>query len=247
MLWCDLMISEEDILYFDEHYVAVSKPAGLLMHPTSIARHENETLLKQVRNTLGRRVYPVHRLDRPTSGVVLFALSSDAAAKLCEMFAQRNVNKNYIAVVRGYTDDEGLIDYPLKPLVDKYDQKKSFEAQSAVTRYETISRVEVPVAVKPYQSARYSLLNVQPETGRQRQIRRHLKHVFHPIAGDPKHGDGNHNRMLKEHFGLNRLMLHAKCVEFVHPYSGEKVVVKAKLPPGFAQFLDRLKLGLPEL
>lgn len=241
-----MMISDEDIVYIDEYYVAVCKPAGLLLHPSSIDRHESETALTQVRDMLGRWVYPVHRLDRPTSGVLVFGLSSEAAAKLCDLFAQRHVNKEYLAVVRGYTEDEGLIDHPLKPLVDKYDQKKTFEAQTAVTKYKTMSRAQVPVAVKPHQSARYSLVSVQPETGRQRQIRRHFKHIFHPIVGDPKHGDGNHNRMLKEHFALNRLMLHAKRLEFVHPYSGEKVFIEAQLTPDFAQFLARLKLDSPE-
>lgn len=204
--------------------------------------------MKQVRDLLGQWVYPVHRLDRPTSGLLIFALSSEAAAALVEKFTQRQVKKEYLALVRGFTPDQGLIDHPLKEIWDKMTDRETAKdkpAQEAITEYHTLDRVELDIAMPPHPTARYSLIKVHPLTGRQRQIRRHCKSIFHPLIGDPKHGDGAHNRMFKERFGLDRLMLHASSLEFVHPFTGQLVQLSAPVPESFSEILK--KIGLSNL
>ncbi|MCW8904143.1 pseudouridine synthase, partial [Sedimenticola sp.] len=165
-------MSELTILYRDEHYIAVDKPAGLLVHRTRISE-DTRFVLQTLRDQIGRRVYPVHRLDRPTSGVLVFGLDSDAARRLVQLFEQRQVRKRYLAVVRGYTAESDVIDYPLREEGHK-------APQAAVTGYRRLATVELPIAVGRYASARYSLLEVRPETGRMHQIRKHMKHIFHP-------------------------------------------------------------------
>ncbi len=241
-----ISLNPSSIIFRDEFFVAVNKPAGLLVHPSFIDRHESECAMKQLRDLLGQWVYPVHRLDRPTSGVLIFALSSEVASLLCDQFFQHETQKKYLALVRGYTDDEGLIDHPLKEIWDKMTDrkvKKDKPAQDAQTVYKTVSRVELPIAVRPHPSSRYSLIEAQPLTGRQRQIRRHLKSIFHPIIGDPKHGDAWHNRMLTEHYGLSRLMLHSWNLNFNHPVSQETVSIKADPPGEFMTLLEKIGIS----
>ena len=224
-----------NILYRDDDVVAIDKPCNLLVHRTRISG-DHMFALQLLRDQLSRFVYPVHRLDRPTSGVLLFALSKDAARRLCDAFAARRVEKTYIAVVRGYTEETGMIDPPrgasgAEPL------------QEAVTRYRRVATAECPEPVGPHPSARYSLLSVHPETGRMHQIRRHLKHVSHPIVGDTQHGDGRHNRFFREHFGLGRLLLHARTLAFPHPRTAERTVVEAPLHGDMVDLFERLGWG----
>src|SRR3569623_2121746 len=189
------------ILYRDEHCVAIDKPAGLLVHRSAVDRHETEYAPQRVRDQIGRRVYPVPRIDKPTSGVLLLALHSVAARRLTAHFTQREVRKTYLAVVRGHAPAEALIDYPLNEELDAAidaDAHANKPAQAAVTAYRRLATAEQPHAVGPYASARYSLLEVMPHTGRKHQIRRHMKHVFHPVIGDTSHGDGRHNRFFRE-------------------------------------------------
>ncbi|WP_428608803.1 pseudouridine synthase [Sedimenticola sp.] len=214
-------MQELAILYRDEHYIAVDKPAGLLVHRTRISE-DRRFLLQQLRDQIGQRVYPVHRLDRPTSGLLVFALDSDAARRLVQRFEQRQVEKRYLAVVRGYAADAARIDYPLQEEAGK-------SLQQAVTDYRRLAAVELPLAVGRYATARYSLLEVQPQTGRMHQIRKHMKHIFHPIVGDTTHGDGKHNHLFREQFGIRRLLLMATNLRFVHPYSGVPLSIEA--PP----------------
>ncbi|MFZ5949226.1 MAG: pseudouridine synthase [Candidatus Rifleibacteriota bacterium] len=240
------MLEQGSIIYRDEFFVAVNKPAGLLVHPSFLDRHESECAMKQLRDLLGQWVYPVHRLDRPTSGVLIFALSSEAASLLCDEFFQHEAQKSYLALVRGHTEDEGLIDHPLKEIWDKMTDrkvKKDKPAQEAQTSYKTLNRVELPIAVRPHPTSRYSLVEAQPLTGRQRQIRRHFKSIFHPIIGDPKHGDGWHNRMLAEKFGLSRLMLHSWQLAFRHPITKATVSIKADPPVEFVSLLEKIGIS----
>lgn len=220
------------LLYRDAHYIAVDKPAGLLVHRTRISE-DNRFLLQQLRDQIGRRVYPVHRLDRPTSGVLVFGLDSEAARRLVQQFEQRQVQKRYLAVVRGYAAESALIDYPLREEAHK-------APQPAVTRYRRLATVELPVAVGRYATARYSLLEVRPETGRMHQIRKHMKHIFHPVVGDTTHGDGRHNRLFRERFGVYRLLLMATELGFVHPYSGAALTISAQPDPQLAELFERL-------
>lgn len=214
------------ILYRDEQYIAVDKPAGLQVHRSWISEETEEFLLQKLRNQIGRRVYTIHRLDRPTSGVILFALSSEAARAMCTEFENRDVEKTYLAIVRGYCEEAGRIDYPLQEEPHK-------PAQQAVTDYRTLAKVELPIPIGRYATARYSLVSISPLTGRSRQIRKHFHHIFHPLIGDTSHGEGRHNRLFRESYGINRLLLHAWKLRFRHPGSGEMMTIHAPLPEEF--------------
>ena len=232
-----------DILYQDAHFVAVNKPAGLLVHRSTIDRHETRFAVQAVRDQVGRYVFPVHRLDKPTSGVLVFAFTAEAARALAEVFARRAVVKTYLAVVRGYVDAQGFIDYPLKERFDKKTEaraRRDKPAQPAVTAYRRLAQVEVPFAVGRYPTSRYSLAEVRPETGRMHQIRRHMKHIFHPVIGDGKYGEGRHNRFFRTRYGCSRLLLAAAEVSFTHPYSGAVLTIGAPLDDAFTAVIDQL-------
>jgi len=234
------------ILYQDEHIVVIDKPSGLLVHRSMIDKHETRFALQMTRDQIGQYVYPVHRLDKPTSGVLVMALSSEIAALLSKQFTEKAVTKKYIALVRGYTVSEGCIDYALKEQFDKMTDKKAQQdkaAQEAITHYKTLWQGEVPIAVGRYPTSRYSLLSLTPETGRKHQLRRHMKHIFHPIVGDTTHGDGKHNTMFRDRFSLERLLLVAKELSFEHPVTGELMQLSASMGEAFENIL--LGLGCP--
>jgi len=212
------------ILYQDEHYIAIDKPATLLVHRTRIAEEQREFALQQLRDQIGRRVYLIHRLDRPTSGVLLFAFSSEAAQRMCQLFGERTVSKTYVAIVRGYTKEAERIDYALPK-----EENKQIR-QEAVTNYKTLATKELAVAVGRYDTARYSLVLVRPETGRMHQIRRHFAHLRHPIIGDKRYGDRFHNRFFVEKMNIVRLLLVAQQLRFVHPYTQKELIIAADLP-----------------
>ena len=221
-----------EILYQDEHIVAVNKPAGMLVHRSWLDRHETQFVMQTLRDQIGQLVYPIHRLDRPTSGVLLFALNSETATLLCHQFEQKQTEKEYLAVVRGYVTGQGEIDYPLKVQLDKIADKfaqQDKEPQSAVTFYDGLKTVEMPYGVGRYATSRYSLVRLIPKTGRKHQLRRHMKHIFHPILGDTQYGDLHQNRALTEHTGCSRLMLHAEKLTFVHPLTQQPITLQAGL------------------
>lgn len=220
------------VLFRDAHYIAVAKPSGLLVHRTALAG-SREAALQQLRDQLGRRVYPVHRLDRATSGVLVFGLSPEAASRLAEAVRGHRVAKRYLAVVRGWTEPSGRIDYPLRPA-------EGGEPRAAHSGYRRLATVELPVAVSRYSTSRYALLAVCPLTGRRHQIRRHLASIAHPVVGDTTHGDGRHNRMFRERFGLYRLALHAQWVGFRQPLTGEFVSIHCPPPPDLQALGARL-------
>lgn len=209
------------ILYHDDHYVAIDKPAGMLVHRTRIAE-EAEYAMQRLRDQLGRHVFPVHRLDRPTSGVLLFALDSEAARRIGSQFEHHTIEKRYLAVVRGHTVAHATIDYALQ-------EEPHLPLQQAITHYRRLATVELDIGVGRYPQARYSLLEVTPQTGRMHQIRKHMHHIFHPIVGDTTHGEGRHNRLFRDHFDSQRLLLFSTRLGFVHPYSGEMTTIAA--PP----------------
>lgn len=235
--------SEDDghleILHRDEALVAVNKPSGILVHRTRIAR-DREFVLQRLRNQLGRHVYPAHRLDRATSGVLLFALDPETAGATATQFQAGDVvKKDYLAVVRGYAEPVGLIEHAIN-------SEDSDTRRHAVTRYRRLATVELDAPVGRYATARYSLVAVRPETGRRHQIRRHFEHVSHPVIGDTTHGDGRHNRFFRERFGIHRLLLHAWCLELEHPRSGKPLRIEAPLPAEFQGLLDELGWKLPD-
>jgi tRNA pseudouridine65 synthase len=233
-----------EILYQDEHIVAVNKPSGLLVHKSLIDKHETRFALQLVRDQIGKYVYPVHRLDKPTSGVLIFALSAEMARNLSLHFRENRIKKEYIAVVRGYTQDEEYIDYALKKMLDTKVQKEQGiikEAQESQTSYKRLATVELPYQVSRYPVARYSLVKLFPHTGRKHQLRRHMKHVFHPIVGDTKHGRGEHNKLFREKFDCYRLLLHSNRVSFIHPVSNEKIIIEAGVDKIFKKIFEIFK------
>ena len=229
------------ILFQDEHFVAVNKPSGLLVHRSMIDRHETRFALQILRDQLGQHVFPLHRLDKPTSGVLLFALSKQAASDASALFSTRQMKKTYWAVTRGHCPEAGRIDHALSVELDKISDKKAQQdkpAQSASTLYRCLAQTEQPFPIDRYPNSRFSLVECKPETGRKHQIRRHLKHISHPIIGDGKHGKGNYNRYFKDHLNAGRLLLSATELEFEHPYSKQTITVKAPLDEMFLNVLN---------
>lgn len=232
-----------EILYRDDFIVAIHKPSGLLVHRSEIDRHETRFAVQLLRDQIGRRVWAAHRLDKGTSGVLLFALNPDTAARLGRQFEAGTVGKRYLAVVRGVPPEAGEIDHALKRQRDSYEfvgEQSSEEAQPALTRYRRLASVELPYQVDRYPTSRYALLELEPLTGRRHQIRRHLKHISHPIIGDATYGKGRHNRLFTELFGSQRLLLACTQLSFHHPESGEPMCVQAPPADDFAGLLARL-------
>lgn len=220
------------IIYQDAYLVAIDKPSGMLVHRSFLDKHETRFVLQTLRDQLGQHVYPVHRLDRPTSGILVFALSADIARILSAQIASGFWQKGYLAVVRGHLKVVGRLDYPLKEQLDGIADKFAREdkaAQSAITRYQPLHYVELPFAVGRYATARYSLVALQPLTGRKHQLRRHLAHLRYPIVGDTSHGDGKHNALFREQFANERLLLCAYCLQLPHPITGEILRFQAQL------------------
>lgn len=231
-----MSFSPLEILYQDDELVAVNKPSGLLVHRSMIDRHETEFALQMVRDQIGQHVYPFHRLDKPTSGILVFALNSNTARQMTEIFTTKVVEKEYIAIVRGYADEQGLIDHPLKEQLDKIADAQANTnkaAQAAITAYRQLATTELPFAVGPHPTTRYSLVELRPQTGRKHQLRRHMKHISHPIIGDTTHGDGRHNRLFREQFDSHRLLLAAVRLNFIHPTTGVRLNIEARLGDEF--------------
>jgi tRNA pseudouridine65 synthase len=230
-----------DILYQDDAFVAVDKPAGLPVHRSAMVNDAERYLVDVLREQLGGNVYLAHRLDRATSGVLLVARSSEVAAALGEQFMGRDVHKRYLAVVRGWPEPaEGVVDYPLPG------SRETGPRREARTRYRRLATVEVPIALGRYPQQRYALLLAEPETGRFRQIRKHLAHLHHPVIGDCQHGRSDHNRLYKQHFACHRMLLHAWRLDFRHPVSGEAMTLEAPLDREYAGMLERFGWALTE-
>jgi tRNA pseudouridine65 synthase len=200
------------ILHHDDELVAIDKPAGLLVHPSALDAHAERTALQMLRNQLGERLWPLHRLDKATSGVLLFARNAEAARRWGMAFEAGEVRKAYVALVRGWPGERGEIDYPLArdPELPSAGQARL----DAVTRFERLALFDWPFSVDGrHPSSRYALVQVEPLTGRRHQIRRHFKHIAHPLVGDTTHGKGAHNRAVAKWLGIDRLWLHAEWVE----------------------------------
>lgn len=227
-------------IYRDRWLLAVHKPAGLLVHRSPIDKHETEFALQYARALNGgEHVYPVHRLDRPTSGLLVFARDPQTASTLGKTLMAGNVRKTYQAMVRGWTPEHGLIDHPLRDEPEDRRLKGKPQAErEARTRYRRLATTEIPVAIEGHATSRYSLVELYPETGRKHQLRRHMKHISHPIIGDANHGRGRHNRYFAERFGQSRLMLAATAMVFAHPATGEMLHLQAELEDSFLRVLS---------
>ncbi|WP_248281187.1 pseudouridine synthase [Azoarcus sp. TTM-91] len=219
-----------EILYQDDGLVAIHKPSGLLVHRSALDAHEERFAVQLLRDQLGRRVHPVHRLDKGTSGVLLFALDKDSARALSRCFEFGEVEKRYTAIVRGHPAEQGRIDHALSRRHDPAERLPagaSDAPQQAVTHYRRLATAELPYRVDRYPSSRYALLELAPLTGRRHQIRRHLKHIAHPIIGDSTFGKGQHNRLFQQLFGSQRLLLACFSMAFTHPHTGVRVSIQA--------------------
>ncbi|WP_245575028.1 pseudouridine synthase [Chitinilyticum litopenaei] len=231
------------LLYQDEHLVAIHKPSGLLVHRTSLDAWETRFAVQILRNQLRRRVYPAHRLDKGTSGILLFGLTPEAGRALAMAFEAQQVDKTYHALVRGWPPASGLIDHALERKLDDaelYGGPVPTGAQPAQTRYRTQAKVELPWQIDRYPTSRYALVELDPLTGRRHQLRRHLKHISHPIIGDATYGKGVHNRRFTEEYGSERLLLACTAIAFPHPASGERIALACPLADEFAALLRRL-------
>ena len=229
-----------EIVYRDGDLVVINKPPGLLVHRSKIDRHETRFALQMLRDQIGQHVFPVHRLDKPTSGLLVFALTPEVATLLSHQFAQRAVAKRYLAVVRGYAPALGKVDHALTEKHDRIADKQARTdkpPQHALTHYRRLAQIEWPEAVDRYPQARYSLMELRPQTGRKHQLRRHMKHIGHPIIGDANHGKGVHNRFFAQKLNCPRLLLACTGLTFDHPVSGEPLSLHAKPGVDFEQLL----------
>jgi tRNA pseudouridine65 synthase len=216
-----------DLLYVDDQVVVAQKPSGLLVHRGW--DNDDDVAMFRVRDAIGGYVYPVHRLDRGTSGALLFARTKEAATVLAQAFEHGAVEKSYLALVRGAPPDDGTIDYAIQ-------KRDDGPRVPAVTRYRVLGRSPVD---------RCSLVEARPETGRLHQVRRHLRHINHPLVGDVNYGSGEINRHYRARYGLHRLALHAHRIVFTHPSTGTRVDVLAPVPADLADPLTALGLSWP--
>lgn len=219
-----------DILYRDEHLIAINKPHGLLVHRSKIAADAEEFALQLLRDQISQWVNPVHRLDRKTGGILLFALDKDVEILMHRQFSEGKISKKYLAVLRGYTPDKEDIDYPLK--------KENGVVQEAFTSYTTLKRAEIPVPFRGHDTSRYSLIEAEPATGRMHQLRKHFAHILHPIIGDRKHGCNKQNKLFKETWEMTTMLLHASVLSFRHPVTGNILTIEAPLQPEFGRVMQ---------
>ncbi len=223
-----------DIIYRDEYIIAINKPHGLLVHRSPIAADAEEFALQLLRDQIGHKVFPIHRLDRKTSGVLLFALSSQMAYETQKMLESDETQKKYLAIVRGYFPDEIEVDYPL---INDRGKK-----QEAITWFKTLTRTELNIPFGKFETSRYSLIEAYPKTGRMHQIRKHLNHLRHPIVGDRPHGCNKQNKLFKERWNMTTMMLHAKELSIKHPVSKENLILKAPVFTTFKEMIELLEL-----
>ena len=216
------------VLFRDEWLAVVDKPAGLMVHDSALARGETDFLADRLREHFARPIFLVHRLDRATSGCLLLAFDRETASTLGKTLLARDVEKDYLAVCRGWPEERFTIDHPLdggpgKPL-----------KKPAITEFVRLATCELDLPSSGFATSRYALLRARPLTGRFRQIRRHLKHASHHLIGDTSHGDGRHNRAFRM-LGIHRMLLHAERLAFLHPVSGARMDIAAPLDAEFAK------------
>lgn len=221
------------ILFEDAHFIAVDKPAGLLVHPSHIDARNSDTLVTRLASQTGLRCAPVHRLDRATSGVMVLAKHTEAASRLSAVWPT-GVRKQYHAIVRGHMTTAIELAHPVR-------DRDTGARRDATTHFTPLAHAEIDEHVDRYPTTRYSLVQAEPMTGRRHQIRQHLKHLNHPILGDTSYGKSVHNRYIAERFNAHRLLLMAKQLSFCHPFNGDLVCLEASHDAAFQRVLD----GLP--
>lgn len=223
-----------EIVYQDAYLVVINKPHGLLVHRSKIADDTSEFALQILRDQLNQHVYPCHRIDRKTSGLLVFALDKETEVAFQKLFQEGQVEKNYLAILRGFAPENSIIDYPLK--------KENGQVQEAITHFERLHTSERPWSIGNHPTSRYSLVRAHPKTGRMHQLRKHFAHIFHPIIGDRPHGCNKQNRFFKQEFKLDTMCLHAESLSFYHPRTNQLINIKADLQSEFKAYLNLLDL-----
>ena len=225
-----------EILYQDDYIIAINKPSGLLVHKSFYARDAKMYAIQELRNQIGQHVYPIHRLDRKTSGVLLFALDKETLKIMNDRFATREVEKKYLAILRGWSPEELTIDYDL---TNDDDVK-----QNAITYFHRIQTAEVELEFNNKRTSRYCLVEAIPETGHMHQLRKHFKHIFFLILGSSPHGCNKQNKLWLENYNLKEMMLHAHQLIFNHPINNEQIILNATINEEFSRVGEILKLDL---
>ncbi len=233
------MENELEILYEDDFLIAVNKPAGLLVHRTKLARDAKEFAVQLLRNQLGYHVFPIHRLDRKTSGVLLFAKNQDFVHSFQLMMQESATQKRYVAIVRGFFPDEIFVDHPLI--------NEKGKEQDAVTHFRLLQHVEIPLSFGKFETSRYSLIEAFPKTGRMHQIRKHLNHLRYPIIGDRPHGCNKQNALFLKEFNLSKMLLHAESMTLEHPFSKGILKINASIPIHFLDIMGWIGLNEAEI
>ncbi|NQY07124.1 MAG: pseudouridine synthase [Flavobacteriaceae bacterium] len=219
------------IVFQDNYMIAANKPNNQLIHRSYMARNmdDEKTLLDDLKLELKQDLYPIHRLDRKTSGIILLAKSKEYITPFMTLFESNTIEKTYYALVRGHISEEKIIDSPVKGRdANKYKQ--------ALTVCCPLEQFTLNIPVYPYDNSRYTLVKLSPKTGRLHQLRIHMNKISHPIVGDPKYGDRFHNRMFEEKLGCNKLFLHAKCLKFMHPFTNKKTDLEVDFPEHWKMF-----------
>lgn len=226
-------LTSEQILHQDEYLVVINKPVELPVHKNEFMPADADYLTKLVGNLIGASVYPVHRLDAKTSGVIVLALSRDIANQLAIQFEQRQVEKKYLVIAKGEPDAEGVFDTPVVI-------KKKKKRQNALTRFVKLSHVATDISYKDKEVRAISLMEATPETGRWHQIRQHFSSQRFDILGDTQHGDWTLNRIMTDKTDYKRLFLHARSLTFTHPVTNEKLTIDTGIPSDFADVLQKM-------
>lgn len=229
-----------EIIFEDEYILCVNKPNNVLVHHAHLSRNvaDEDSLLQLIEAQKALKVYPIHRLDRKTSGIILLAKQKEYVADFQSLFTNNTIQKTYYGVVRGFSPETKIIDSPVKGRDAKVHK-------DALTELNTLAKITLNIPVKPYDSSRYSLVELLPKTGRMHQLRVHMNKISHPLIGDAKYGDKNHDLMYENQFGFNNLFLHAGQLEFSHPFTNEKMVLKATFPKDWLSLFDKFDWSNP--
>ncbi|MFK8046393.1 MAG: pseudouridine synthase [Crocinitomicaceae bacterium] len=232
------MSSSIDVVYEDEWLKIVSKPSNLIVHHSRYARNLDERSLCQLINetSIEATLHPIHRLDRKTSGLIIFAKLKHIIPKFQKLFDTNAIEKSYLALVRGHIHDNGKLEYPIRA-----DEETTYK--DAETHYKPLQLIDVDIPVVPYPSSRYTILELTPKTGRMHQLRKHMNKFSHPIIGDPKYGNRHHNHMFIEELDIGNLFLHAYKLRFNHPETDELITISAELPDFWNKALNRFKVN----
>lgn len=231
-----------EIIYQDEYCIFVSKPNNVLVHHAHHSRNkiDEDSLLQLLVNQTGHKFYPIHRLDRKTSGIILLAKDRSYVSKFQELFTNNEIQKIYYGVVRGFAPESKVIDSPVKG-------RDAEVYKEAETHLILLDNIVLDIPVKPYDTSRYSLVEMRPKTGRMHQLRIHMNKISHPLINDAKYGDKNHDVMYEQQFGWKNLFLHAGSLEFKHPFTGKKLKLKSSFPDDWISLFERFSWKNPLL